>query len=86
MKDCSPVQYWLGLTAKLKKTTTATIRTVKGVFILIALSNLLNCNIGAVEAGGGDVGPLEVADGCVANGHLGPVGLAPGGRVGKTKN
>ena len=58
----------------------------EGSFILIALSNLLNCNIGAVEAGGGDVGPLEVADGCVANGHLGPVGLAPGGRVGKTKN
>ena len=50
---------------------------------MIALTNLLNGNIGVAEAGGGGVGPLVGAEGCVADCHLGPVGLAPGGRVGK---
>ena len=51
---------------------------------MIALPDLLNCNIGvAVKADVDGVGPLEGAEGCVANGHLGPVGLAPEGRVGK---
>ena len=54
---------------------------------MVALTDLLNRNIGAaVEAGVGGVDPLKGAEGGVANGHLGPVGLAPGGRVGKTKN
>ena len=54
---------------------------------MIALPNLLNRSIGAaVEAGVGGVGPLEGAEGCVADGRLGPVGSAPGGRVGKTKD
>ena len=50
---------------------------------MIALTDLLNRNIGvAVEADVGGVGPLVGAEGGVANGHLGPVGLAPEGRVG----
>ena len=51
---------------------------------MIALSDLLNRSIGAaVKADVGGVAPLKGAEGCVANGHLGPVGSAPGGRVGK---
>ena len=54
---------------------------------MITLPNLLHRNIGvAVETGVGGVGPLEGAEGYVADGHLGPVGSAPGGRVGKRKD
>ena len=51
---------------------------------MVALPDLLHRNIGAaVKADVGGVGPRKGAEGCVADGHLGPVGLAPGGRVGK---
>ena len=54
---------------------------------MIALPDLLDRNIGAaVKAEVGGVSPLKGAEGGVADGHLGPVGSAPGGRVGKTKD
>ena len=54
---------------------------------MVALTNLLNRSIGvAVKADVGGVAPLEGAEGGVADGHLGPVGSAPGDRVGKTKD
>ena len=54
---------------------------------MVALPDLLDRGIGvAVKAVNGGAGPLKGAEGCVADGHLGPVGLTPGGRVGKTKN
>ena len=51
---------------------------------MFALPDLLNRSIGvAVKAEVGGVGPLKGAEGGVADGHLGPVGLAPEGRLGK---
>ena len=53
---------------------------------MVALTNLLDPDFRAVEAGSGGVGCFKGAEGYVANGHLRPVGLAPGSRVGKTIN
>ena len=54
---------------------------------MIALPDLLDRNIGvAVKAGVGGVSSSKCAKGCVADCRLGPVGSAPGDRVGKTKD
>ena len=45
---------------------------------MVTLPNLLDPDFGAVEAEDSGAGIRKGAEGCVADGHLGPVGLTPG--------